>query len=168
MEPTAALAPEVSISHLLLHEHFLNWDPRVVNGVDLPAHGASLVAAGQWAATVSVRPHSLPPACCLSLTVEAATQIVVREVFSTFVPHKACKGIPLHELSIGLIWAYHIELLLRWSSVLLFLEYLKFTGNSRSRHRCRLMNRWRLWLLCLILVRIQSISRLWHVRRVVL
>jgi hypothetical protein len=90
MEATAALAPEVSISHLLLHEHLLNGDPRVVNGVDLSAHGASLVAAGQRPATVSVRPHSLPPACCLSLSVEASSKIVVREVLSTFVPHKAC------------------------------------------------------------------------------
>jgi hypothetical protein len=90
MEPTTTLAPKVSISHLLLHEHLLNGDPRVVNGVDLSAHGASLVAAGQRAAAVSVRPHPLPPACCLPLSVETATQIVMRKVLSSFVPHKAC------------------------------------------------------------------------------
>jgi hypothetical protein len=113
MEPTTTLAPEVSISHLLLHEHLLNGDPGVVNGVDLSAHGASLVAAGQWAPAVSVRSHPLPPACCLPLSVETPTQIVVWKVLSSFVPHETCQGIPLHELSIGLIRADHVELLLR-------------------------------------------------------
>ena len=89
MEPPA-LAPEVSISHLLLNEHLLHGDARVVDRVDLPAHGASLVAAGQGPPAVASRPHSLASARRLSLPVQTPAEVVVCQVLSSFVPHKAC------------------------------------------------------------------------------
>ena len=152
---TTTFTPKMSISHLLLHKDLLNWDAWVVNRIYLPAHWTSLITSCQWANAISscsTWTNSLTSACCLSFSVETAPKIVVRKVLCSFVPHKACKWISLHELSIRLIRADHVELLLGRCSILLFLQYLKFAGYCRSRYWGRLVNGRRLWLLGLVLV----------------
>ena len=88
MEAPASLASEVCVAHLLLHEHLLNRDARVVNRVDLSADWTPLVAAGQRPSTISRSP--LASTDTMAVAVQATAQVVVRQVLSSFVPHKAC------------------------------------------------------------------------------
>ena len=86
--PAPSLAAEVRVAHLLLHEHLLNRDARVVHRVDLPAHRAPLVAPSQRSSTVSRSP--LASTDTMAVAIQTTPQIVVRQVLPSFVPHKAC------------------------------------------------------------------------------
>ena len=86
---TTTIPSKVSISHLLLYQHFLDRYTRVVNSIDLSANGSALVAAGE-------RPPSITASCsqpltstgCLSLSIQTASKIVMWKIFTALIPHE--------------------------------------------------------------------------------
>lgn len=86
---TTTVTSKVSISHLLLYQHFLDRYTRVVNSIDLSANGSALVAAGE-------RPPSITASCsqpltstgCLSLSIQTASKIVMWKIFTALIPHE--------------------------------------------------------------------------------
>jgi len=86
---TTTVPSKVSISHLLLYQHFLDRYTRVVNSIDLSAYGSALVAAGE-------RPPSISASCSqpltstgsLSLSIQTASKIVMWKIFTALIPHE--------------------------------------------------------------------------------
>lgn len=141
---SATFTTKVSVPHLLLHEHLLDTDARIVDSVDLPADWSTLIAASYGPNTgrpimniiFSADTTSGPATpTFLSLTHQTAW-VLMRQILAALVPHKVSEAVPGNKLCIRstLIRADHIELLTRRRAFSRFFQKFEFTGDRGSRH----------------------------------